>query len=223
VTEFVDVALRFPTVLFSFLLVVVTGYWVLVLFGGSDVDGPDGDADTDVDGAGSGGFAGLLTAAGLGGVPVTVVLSVLIALAWFVSLAGTALLDDAGTAGTVPVVLSFAVLAAALAVAWLGTRLMVLGVRRMLPRGAEPSRHDFVGRLCVIRTGQVSADFGQAEVTAPDGSSAVVQVRQAGADPLRAGSVALIYDFDVDGEFFWVMPADAVLGPESPTHGQRDL
>ena len=218
--EFVDVALRFPTVLFSFPLVVVAGYWVLVLLGGLDVDGLDGGADTDADGAGSG---GLLAAAGLGGVPVAVALSVLIALAWFVTLAGAALLDDAGTTGAALVVLSFAVLAAALAVAWLGTRLMVLGVRRMLPGGAGPSRHDFVGRLCVIRTGQVSADFGQAEVTAPDGSSAVVQVRQAGADPLRAGSAALIYDFDAGGEFFWVMPADAVLGPEPPTHGQRDL
>ncbi len=222
-TEFVDVALRFPTVLFSFLLVVVVGYWVLVLLGGLDVDGLGGDADADTDVDGAGGLAGLLAAAGLGGVPVTVVLSVLIALAWFVSLAGTALLDDAGTAGAVLAVLSFAVLAAALAVAWLGARLMVLGLRRVLPGGAEPSRHDFVGRLCVVRTGRVSADFGQAEVTAADGSSAVVQVRQAGADPLRAGSAALIYDFDADGEFFWVVPADAVLGPEPPTHGQRDL
>ncbi|HWO65844.1 MAG TPA: hypothetical protein VNO31_38015, partial [Umezawaea sp.] len=59
----------------------------------------------------------------------------------------------------------------------------------------------------------VTHDFGQAEVTATDGSSAVVQVRQAGQDVLVAGSTALIFDYDVDGEFFWVAPVDSALGP----------
>jgi hypothetical protein len=38
-------------------------------------------------------------------------------------------------------------------------------------------------------------------------------VRQAGQDVLAAGTTALIFDYDVDGEFFWVVPADSVLGP----------
>jgi len=35
-----------------------------------------------------------------------------------------------------------------------------------------------------------------------------VQVRQAGDDDLHAGTEAVLYDFDPDGEFFWVIPAD---------------
>ncbi|GAA5004147.1 hypothetical protein GCM10025734_42170 [Kitasatospora paranensis] len=81
-----------------------------------------------------------------------------------------------------------------------------------------PSRRDFVGLGCVIRTGRVGPDFGQAEVRAADGSSAVVQVRQNRADAaaagsgLRAGTSALIYDYDAEGEFFWVMPAPPSTG-----------
>jgi hypothetical protein len=206
--NFVGAALDFPAVVFSFALVVVIGYWVLVLLGGLGFDVLDGDDGSD-----------LLDGLGLGGVPATVVLSLMIAVAWFVSLAGTVLLDRADVPAVVVALLSIAVLLVALVCAWGVARLVVLPLRRMLPAGPQASRADFVGRTCVIRTGRVDAGFGQAEVTAADGSSAIVQVRQNGADPLTAGTSALIYDYDPDGEFFWVaaMPAlDPTDQPRKP-------
>ncbi|MQY05102.1 hypothetical protein [Actinomadura macrotermitis] len=202
--ELLATAFDFPTALFTFALAVVVLYWVLVLLGALGVDTLDsGDGDL---------AAGL----GLGGVPASVALSLLIALAWFGSLAGTVLTDG------MPGFVRFAVLAGALVLGWLGTRLLVFPLRRILHDEAVPSRADFVGRMCVIRTGSVRADFGQAEVTASDGSSALVQVRRpesdvdAGALPLTHGSTALIFDYDQAGEFFWVMPYDAALDPGDP-------
>ncbi|BCJ53529.1 hypothetical protein Asp14428_50040 [Actinoplanes sp. NBRC 14428] len=184
---FFEAVLSFPTVVLTPLLVVVIGYWLVVIVGGADPEG---------EGAGDGGFLGFL---GLGGVPASVVLSLLVVFAWFTTLAGAELL------GAVPAAL---VLAGALAVAWIVARLAVLVIKRFLPAGVEPSRADFVGLTCVVRTGRVTRTFGQAEVHAPDGSSAIVQVRQAGEDDLRAGTVALLYDVDPEGEFFWIVPAD---------------
>jgi hypothetical protein len=192
--EFVDTALGFPTVLFSFLLLVVAGYWVFVLVTGMDFD--DGDD-------------GFLGAIGLGGVPAIVTLSVLVVVAWFVSLAGSVLVGRTGFA-----VAAFAVLLLALGFSWVAARLLLPPLRRLFPEGEGPSRHDFVGTVCIVRTGQVDRDFGQAEVTAPDGSSAIIQVRQTGRDSFRAGMTALIYDYDADGEFFWIVPVDAPLGTE---------
>jgi hypothetical protein len=189
---FFEAVLSFPAVIFTPLLIVVIGYWLLVVVGGAD---PDGDAE-------SGGSLGFL---GFGGVPAPVALSLLIAFAWFAALAGGELLG--GVPGALVVV-------GALVVAWVVTRFAVLLLRRFLPTGAEPSRADFVGLTCVVRTGRVTATFGQAEVHAPDGSSAVVQVRQAGNDELRAGTVAVLYDFDADGEFFWIVPTDVATRPE---------
>ncbi|GGL05566.1 OB-fold-containig protein [Mangrovihabitans endophyticus] len=189
---FVDAVLSFPTIVFTPLLVVVVGYWIVVIVGGAD---PDADIDTDA-----------LGFAGLAGVPVPVVVSLLVAFAWFGSLAGTQLLPVAG----------WLVLLAALVAAWLLTRLALTGLKRVWPTGTAPSRADFIGLTCVIRTGRVTDAFGQAEVHARDGSSALVQVRQAGHDDLGAGTVALLYDVDPDGEFFWVVPADVALRPDTP-------
>ena len=194
---FVESALSFPTVLFTFLLAVVVIYWLVVMLGGADTDDLGDEA-----------FGG----AGLGGVPVTVVLSLLVAVAWFASLAGTVLLASLPAAGAIA-------LGSALVVAWLVTRLVVLGLRRVMPAGQEPSRQHFVGRTGVIRTQRVTDRFGQAEVAAADGSTALVQVRQTGRDELRYGTTAVLYDFDADGEFFWVVPADVALNP----HDTKDL
>ena len=191
---FLSAVLSLPTVLFTPLLVVVIGYWIVVIAGGTD---PEGDGTGDGDGP-----LGFL---GLGGVPASVALSILIAVAWFASLAGGRLFT------AIPVWL---VLLAALAVAWVATLAGVRVIRRLLPTGVEPSRNDFLGRTCVIRTGRVTRDFGQAEVHSPDGSSAIVQVRQAGDDDLRAGTVALLFDVDPEGEFFWVVPADIATTPD---------
>lgn len=201
--DFLGAALGFPAVLFTFLLVLVAGYWVLVLLG---VLGADAGADADAN--------GLLSGFGFGGVPVTVVLSLLIAVGWFVSLAGTGWLNELGV-GTLPrVAIAVVVLLLALLVGGLVARLLVRPLRPLFGNAEGASRAAFVGSLCVIRTGRVTADFGQAEVTAADGSSAVIQVRQSGDAPLTTGSTALIYDYDADGEFFRVTPVDAALDPD---------
>ncbi|HEX5199053.1 hypothetical protein ACFQS1_30090 [Paractinoplanes rhizophilus] len=181
INGFIEAALSFPAVLFTPLLIIVVAFWVVVIAGGAD---PEADA------AGE-----LLSFAGLGGVPVSVPLSLLVVFAWFGSLAGAVFLP------------AWIALAAALVVAWLLTRAAIVLIGRFRPPGPE-SRADFLGRTCVIRTGRVTRTFGQAEVRAPDGSSAIVQVRQAGTDELHAGTEALLYDFDPEGEFFWVVPTD---------------
>ena len=266
---FIGVVTGFPTAVFSCALVVVVGYWVLVLVGGAGIhhgghgghvghggghggghgaghggghgsghgaghghgggrgqgsaghagaQGHGGAGHQDaghggparggdrlhVDGGDGSGHGGLRRVLGFGGIPITVAMSLLIVLSWFGSLLGTVLLH--GRFGG-------AVLPAALVGGWLGTRLLAWPLRRLVPDpGPPPSRLDFVGLGCVIRTGRVGPDFGQAEVRSADGSSAVVQVRQTADEAsgpgrvLTKGAFALIYDYDAEGEFFRVIP-----------------
>jgi hypothetical protein len=143
----------------------------------------------------------------LGGVPVTVTVSVLTVVAWFVSLVGGLVLAAFDLGAVVSLVIGLGVLLVAVIAGLLAARLVAVPLRKIYAEGPEASRNDFVGRECVIRTGRVTGDFGQAEVTAVDGSSAIIQVRQTGEHALANGHRALIFDYDIDGEFFWVAPA----------------
>jgi hypothetical protein len=189
-TEFLDAALDFPSAGLGLILAAVLAYWILIALGVLDV---------------------------MFGMVAAVRVSLFVAVAWFADLAGTVLLHRSGRSGTVE---GIGALAAALAVSALVTRLVMRPVGRMLAEEQVPSRQDFVGRMCVVRTGRVDLAFGQAEVRAADGASAVIQVRQQrnqeGEEELKAGSTALIFDYDADGEFFWVMPYDAELDPHRP-------
>ncbi len=195
--RFFEAALGYPTALFSFALLVVAGYWGLVLLGGLGVDLLDGGHDIDAHG-------GVLDGLRLGGAPVTVAGSLLIAIAWFVSLSGSAL--------TTGLPARTAVLAAALVSAWAGTKALLRPLAKLLRQERATRRHDFVGRLCVVRTGRVTGDFGQAEVAAEDGSTAVVQIRTRTQETgLTTGRTALIFDYDSEGEYFLVAPFDPAL------------
>ncbi|MCW4355881.1 hypothetical protein ONR57_21485 [Hoyosella sp. YIM 151337] len=208
-----DAAFSFPAVIFTFAFFVVVAYWLLVLVGGAGLDVLDGDADTD---AAPGWQQGL----GLGGVPVTIALSFFVIIAWLASIVGGVLLMDSAVSGAGLVAALIGVLVFALCIAMVGTRVLIAPLKRVFHQVPAQSRADFVGKICVVRTSSVGPDFGQAEVTSPDGSSAIVQVRQtaehAQETPLRAGSSALIYDYDADGEFFWVAPVDPALDTFRP-------
>ncbi len=189
-TEFVRAAADFPAVIPGLLLVVVLVYWLLVATGALDV------------------VAGVVTSAAV---------SLFILLTWFGGLVGTVLAHRHHVAGPVP---AAGVLAGSLVLSALVTRLALRPLRYLVPDERVPSRHDFVGRMCVIRTRRVDLTFGQADVRAADGAAAVIQVRQQrnqpGEAPLERGSTALIFDYDAVGQFFWVMPYDADLDPNRP-------
>lgn len=214
-SEFFDTALSFPTVLFTFLLVVVAAYWLVVVLGGADIDLLDSDVDVDVDADGEpeGALAGLLASLGLHGVPITVSLSVIIVVAWFVSLVGTVLVGDRD--GGAVIVLLLGVLVVALVVAWTIARAIAVPLRRVFSAQKPDRRSDFVGKICTVRTAHVTGAYGQAEVRADDGSTATIQVRtQADDDTIVAGTRALVHGYEPAGEHFWISHVDASLDTE---------
>ncbi|WEV26385.1 hypothetical protein OYE22_15155 [Streptomyces sp. 71268] len=205
--EFLSVAAGLPTVVFSAALMVVVGFWLLVLFGAAEHDTFDADVNAD--------------ALHLGGVPVAVSASLFVVFGWFLSFAGSVALADTGLPGAPLLSLEATLLGASVFGSWWVTRRLVRPLARLFPDEPAPSRQDFIGLTCTIRTGRVDAGFGQAEVTARDGSTALVQVRQVAGEARAAGkglglglgSTGLLYAYEESGEFFWVAPFDAALDP----------
>ncbi|WP_327116981.1 hypothetical protein OG206_17260 [Streptomyces sp. NBC_01341] len=203
-TDLVSAAITFPAVLFGAALVVAVCFWLLVLAGAAGHDSFDTDLDAE--------------AVGFAGVPVAVSVSLFVVISWFTGLAGSVLVLRGGTTGTPRAALHLAVLAGALLIAWGAVRLLVRFFRRCFPAEPPSSRQHFVGRVCTIRTVSAGSGFGQAEVAAADGSTAIVRVRRpvgrsAPAAVFTSGSTGLLHSYDAEGGFFWVLPHDAAFTP----------
>ncbi|PZF84428.1 hypothetical protein [Jiangella anatolica] len=182
-----DAAMTFPAAPFTFLTVAVIVYWLLVMVGGS-------------------------TPPTSGGVPLNITGSVFIVLAWLALLTGTMVHDPDVAADPPGLAASVLILAVSLAVAALGTALLARPIRHLLRPGrpADPAR--LVGSICVVRTGEVGPDTGQAEVTGADGTPVVIEVRHDGVEELRPGNTALIDDYDAEHGVFWVTAFHPKLG-----------
>ena len=72
------------------------------------------------------------------------------------------------------------------------------------------SRHDLIGKTCVVRTGSVTSTFGEA-LLEDGGAGLVVRVRVDRELPVRRGDQMLIVDWDSAYEAFLVEPVDEVL------------
>ncbi|CAM3438477.1 hypothetical protein [Stackebrandtia soli] len=206
--ELVEVGFSFPAVVFTFAFVVVILFWLFVLCGLLGIDMLDGDVDADDQPA----LLGMLPVTrSARAVPVTVVLSLWISLAWFASVVVTVFLREWDLDGVIATLMAIVGLLIGAFAAWLMTVLLVLPLGRLYGNAPAASRHDFVGKTCRIRTQTVGADFGQAEITSTDGSSAIIPVRAPAPDAaaaLAAGDTALIYEYDSTGEYFLVAPFD---------------
>ncbi|WP_037628776.1 hypothetical protein [Streptomyces aureus] len=122
----VEAATGLPGIVLTAALAVAVCFWLLVAIGAATVDTFDADADLD--------------AWNMGGVPVTVALSLLTALAWILHVALTALLALVDTSGATVVVGHLLAPCGALLVAWRLTCRFVRPLRRLFPDDPVPSQ-----------------------------------------------------------------------------------
>lgn len=128
--EFLNAAVGFPTMLFTAALIVVAGFWLLVLCGVAERDEFDSDVDAE--------------ALHLDVVPVSVAASLFVTVGWMLSMAGSLLLDRAGLPGFLSRLLSTALLVVTPLLSWLVTRRLVRPLSKLFPDEPGPSRQDVV-------------------------------------------------------------------------------
>lgn len=202
-------------------LFVLLGALDIDLLGDADLDG-HGHADVHLDGHGhghvhadghghghdsadhgdadaehAGGVAGVIQSLGLGGVPVTLMLSILILAAWAFCLTALELF------GRGPSWVSLAAPLGALALAVPVTGLLIRPLRRFFVTPAATQHRDLIGKICTITTLRVDERYGQAEVE-DGGAGLIVQVRSTDPGRLNRGDRALIFDYK--DEVFYVEP-----------------
>lgn len=174
---------------FTGLLAVAAGLWLLSLIGVLDIEADAADGLLD----------DALEPFDLSEVPATVLLTIFALAGWFVSvLASIFLLDNrSGTTQTIlTIVVGLGAAVAAIAVTlWIAPRL-----GRVFVTARAPSKLDLIGRIAEVRSSTVTATSGRAEAAWPDGTVSTIDIRvtdgvELDSGELQRGDRAFIIDW----------------------------
>ena len=235
--ELWQASLQFPVVVFTIALGIILLYWVSVLVGALDIDllggghadldidvsgaakgvgelvhssdAPDGGADGDADGSSGG---GLWHGLGLGDVPLTISVSLIVLIGWV----GTLLVMNYALPATGFGWLRAILLPLAIIAALPLTAVLIRPLAPMFKVHEGKFNTDYVGHICTITTGRVDQKFGYAEIV--DGGSVLqIPVRCDEPGKLVRGDKALIIEFDEAHRTYVVEPsADLLPAPGEP-------
>lgn len=210
-SEFLDVIIRFPTAIWTTLLLVLLGYWALAILGLVDFDSLGGDLELelrgDIDGADLSAYATYVVAVGLNGVPFSIVASLLVLVAWVLSsLAGQWLLPWVPT-WPLQMVAGAAVLVLSLVLSVLATARLVRPMRGLFVTHLARGNASLVGSTCRVASLRVDERHGNAEV-AQRGASLLIQVWAETPNQLTKGDAAVVLEYDAARGRYLIQAAD---------------
>ena len=195
---FLQYALSFPTFIFGMLLLSMLLYWVIAIFGLVDhhtIDHWalfDGSHHSHGPEDSIGALAGLLLKVGLGGIPLTVILTVLFLLSWLISytLAHAVPMPEGWT--LLNIATGSGLFAAAAVLGFIATVIVLRPLRKVIAMVAPPEEAKIVlGRSGLVRSAIVNASQGYGSVE--DGGGGLnVQMRSFDRELARGTEVVLI-------------------------------
>lgn len=211
-SEFLDVITRFPTAIWTTLLGVLIAYWLLAVVGLVDFDSLGGDLETevraDLDGAELSTYASYVVAMGLNGVPFSIVITLLVLVAWVLcSLAAQWLLPWVPT-WPLQWLVGAAVLGLSLVLSVWVTARLIRPMRGLFVTHLARGNASLVGGTCRVLSLRVDEHHGHAEV-AQRGASLLIRVWAETPNPLTKGSVAVILEYDPGRGSYLVQAFDA--------------
>lgn len=164
----------FPVVVFTFLLIIVLFYWLMAMIGIVDIDLFDTNIEIDIttdyetevsinpDAEGLSGIAGFMLNWGLTGVPITVVISLLIVTSWLICYIVVSLIFPLVPFGIIKYVLGAGLLIVCFAVSIPVTAWSIRPFKSLFIAHTAVTKKNLIGRECLVKTGKVTEDFGQA-------------------------------------------------------------
>ncbi|TQF67772.1 OB-fold-containig protein [Pseudoalteromonas luteoviolacea] len=187
--DFLNTIFTFPTVVFTTLLLVVIGFWFIVLLGFADIDMFEGDVEIEADGSDS------LFQMGFGGVPLTISISLVILISWVISFYSHQLFEYVLGEGVVFYLLGAAVMFGCFVLSIPLTAILVKPLRRFFESKETASKNEFIGLECVIATSRVTGNFGQAKVQF-QGTEQLIEVRCEEENEFKIGDSGLLIEHD---------------------------
>ncbi|MEL7538175.1 MAG: DUF1449 domain-containing protein [Pseudomonadota bacterium] len=210
----------FPTAVFTVLLVLSVFFWAGAVLGFIDLDFLDFDTDVDLDVAdlnadsphtGPDVLAGLLLRLGLTGVPVTVSLSILILIGWFICYYAVYLINPIVPGRFLEIIVGIPILIGSLYLAALITAQLIKPLRPLFEKATQETHKQLLGQTAVVRTSRVDKDFGEATVD-DGGAGLILKVRATGDDTFQRGDRVVLIERIDEASTFRVISEDEFVG-----------
>lgn len=199
----------FPVIVYTFLMAIIICYWLLALLGAVDIEmfdlnfevdldlEIDGDIGTDIDPntTGLSGVTGFMLKWGLTGVPVTVVVSILIAFSWLICYVTYSILGDLISTDLLKTIFGFVLLLMSFAFAIPLTSWIIKPLKKIFITHDAVKKSSLIGSECMVKTGTVTPTFGQA--TYDDGGAGMIfDVRAEVADGIKKGDLVVLIEYN---------------------------
>lgn len=200
--ELIQIAFSPMNVAYTFLLILVVLYWLMIILGAMDFGAFDIDFDLDVDAdidvevdvdadlgtSGIGGFAGVLQFFNFGKLPFMVIMSFVILFSWTGSILANYYIGKGSFLFVIALIIPN--LLVGLFLAKFITKPLIPIFEKM-EAGIDPV--DYVGMLCKIILPATNTKMGQAEVLVDDNRLLInVKMEKENKDSLEKGAEALI-------------------------------
>lgn len=189
---FLGIVFGFPTFVYTGLLALVMLYWLVSLTGLLGADALDQLLLGDADAVDASGLSALLNKIGLGRIPLTIIFSLLVLASWALCFTGSRLFMPATDLVWIRFIAGLVIFCAALVGGFFVTVVLLRPLRLLLRHvPSEGAPVVILGRSGLVRTGRVTADFGQALIE-DGGAGLLIQVRSHSGELARGSKVVVI-------------------------------
>ncbi len=209
----------FPTVIFTFLLLLVVLYWLVAVLGLIDIDvldfdipeadGMDINPDTGLTNANV--LAGLMLRFGLHGVPVTIILSFIALFGWFVCYYAVHFLMGIIPEGLLAFLAGIPVFFASLYVSVMVTALVIKPLRPLFSKASQDTLKRVLGQTAIVRTSRVDNNFGEA-ILEDGGAGLLLKVRTIGETTFSRGDRVVLLEYDKEKNTYRVISEEEFAG-----------
>lgn len=203
---FLQIILTFPTIFFTFFLVLSAVYWLLTVLGFVGIEALDMDLDGDSV-ASLNVFSGLLFRLGLNGVPLTIVISLIALLGWVFCFLIVYFIYPWIRVPWLQLVTGIPVVVGVLYVSAIITAAIIKPLRPIFLASNQQVQKQILGQVAVVRTGEANRSFGEAYLE-DGGAGLIIKVRAYKDEVFKRGDRVVLLEY-VAGENLYRVVSEA--------------
>lgn len=203
---FLQIILTFPTIFFTFFLVLSAVYWLLTVLGFVGIEALDMDLDGDSV-ASLNVFSGLLFRLGLNGVPLTIVISLIALWGWVFCFLIVYFVYPWIRVPWLQLVTGIPVVVGVLYVSAIITAVIIKPLRPIFLASNQQVQKQILGQVAVVRTGEANRSFGEAYLE-DGGAGLIIKVRAYKDEVFKRGDRVVLLEY-VAGENLYRVVSEA--------------